>query len=131
LVTLVTLVALVAAALAQGEQGGKDDTAATGPQGGAGATGAQGATGATGAQGSAGATGARAGLTRVTQSLAAGTSTATATCPSGMSVFGGGFINGGAKQMTDSRPIGTSKWRVKLAARMESGRTGTVTVFCG
>jgi collagen type I alpha len=98
-----------------------------GPAGPAGATGATGAAGATGATGPSGV----ASLTAVTATMASGTRTATATCPAGKRVFGGGVTSTDTKTLVQSGPVGTTGWIASYSSDIAAGKTSIVTAYCG
>jgi len=114
---------------ATGANGAQGATGANGAQGATGANGVQGATGANGAQGATGANGATGasgamGYQRVTGPTSAddaNAKTATADCPSGKKVIGGGYVISGTAPggliastpvVLDSRAIDDDTWAV-------------------
>lgn len=106
---------------ARGAKGATGAAGAAGPAGATGATGPAGSTGATGATGPTGPTGATglSGYERVQGAVVNTTplasNTATATCPAGKVVVGGGFTMGANDAfMTESYPSSTTVWTVKV-----------------
>jgi hypothetical protein len=66
----------------------------------------------------------------VTQAtIAAGTTTGTATCPSGKSVFGGGVTQTDNQSLVESGPVGTTGWKARFASKTSSA--STVYAYCG
>jgi hypothetical protein len=69
-------------------------------------------------------------VTVVTATIAAGAKTATATCPTGKVVIGGGVRETDTKSLLESGPNGTNGWTAQFAQNMANGTTGTVTAYC-
>jgi hypothetical protein len=66
-----------------------------------------------------------ANITVVTATISS--ATATATCPAGTKVIGGGVTQTSNKGLRESGPVGTTGWRATYDA---NGSGATVTAYC-